>query len=51
MKEICCKKKNYKTIKDHENPFKIRKQRKMETDWIQKICKKRSKTAELPFHT
>ncbi|WP_295592431.1 hypothetical protein [uncultured Methanobrevibacter sp.] len=24
-------------------------QRKMETDWAQKIYKKRSKTAELPF--
>lgn len=49
MKEICCKKKNYRTIQDYGNPSKIRMQRKMETDWAQKIYKKRSKTAELPF--
>lgn len=48
MKEICCNKKNYRTIQDYVNPFKIRMQRKMETDWAQKIYKKRSKTAELP---
>ena len=49
MKEICCNKKNYRTIQDYGNPSKIRMQRKMETDWAQKIYKKRSKTAELPF--
>ena len=49
MKEICCKKKNYRTIQDYGNPSKIRMQRKMETNWAQKIYKKRSKTAELPF--
>ena len=49
MKEICCDKKNYRTIQDYGNPSKIRMQRKMETDWAQKIYKKRSKTAELPF--
>ncbi|WP_342766060.1 transposase [Methanobrevibacter sp. V74] len=49
MKEICCKKKNYRTIQDYGNPSKIRMQRKMETEWAQKIYKKRSKTAELPF--
>lgn len=49
MKEICCKKKNYRTIQDYGNPSKIRMQRKIETDWAQKIYKKRSKTAELPF--
>ena len=49
MKEICCKKKNYRTIQDYGNPSKIRMQRKMETDWAQKIYKKRSKTAEWPF--
>ena len=31
------------------NPSKIRMQRKMETEWAQKIYKKRSKTVELPF--
>ena len=36
-------------ISDYGNPSKIRMQRKMETDWAQKIYKKRSKTAELPF--
>ena len=49
MKEICCDKKNYRTIQYYGNPSKIRMQRKMETDWAQKIYKKRSKTAELPF--
>ena len=49
IKEICCNKKNYRTIQDYGNPSKIRMQRKMETDWAQKIYKKRSKTAELPF--
>ena len=49
MKEICCNKKNYRTIQDYRNPSKIRMQRKMETDWAQKMYKKQSKTAELPF--
>ena len=49
MKEICCNKKNYRTIQDYGNPSKIRIQRKMETEWAQKIYKKRSKTVELPF--
>ena len=49
MKEICCDKKNYRTIQYYGNPSKIRMQRKMETNWAQKIYKKRSKTAELPF--
>jgi len=40
---------NYRIIQDYGNPSKIRMQRKMETDWAQKIYKKRSKTAELPF--
>ena len=49
MKEIGCNKKNYLTIQDYGNSFKIKMQRKMETDGAQKIYKKRSKTAELPF--
>lgn len=32
-------KNNYRTIQDYENPFKIRMQRKMETDWAQKMIK------------
>ena len=49
MKEFYCNKKNYRIIQDYENPSKIRMHRKMETDWAQKIYKKRSKTAELLF--
>ena len=48
MKEICCKKMNYKTIQEYGNPSKIRMRRKMETEWAQKIYK-RSKTVKLPF--
>ncbi|WP_407415480.1 transposase [Methanobrevibacter sp.] len=48
-KEICCQNKNYRIIQDYRNPSKIRMQRKMETDWAQKIYKKLSKTAELSF--
>ncbi|WP_366208734.1 hypothetical protein [uncultured Methanobrevibacter sp.] len=47
MKKIYCNKKNYRTIQDYGNPSKIRIQRKMETNWTQKIYKKLSKTAEL----
>ena len=43
MKEIYCNKKNYRTIQDYGNPSKIRIQRKIETDWAQKIYKKQSK--------
>ena len=32
IKEICCNKKNYRTIQYYNNPSKIRMQRKMETD-------------------
>ena len=49
MKKICCKKKNYKTIQDYGNPSKIWIQRKMETNWAQKIYKKWLKTIELLF--
>ena len=49
MKEYCCQKDNYKIIQDYGNPFKIRMQRKMETDGAQKIYKKQSKTAKLQF--
>ena len=49
MKEYCSEKTNYRVIQDYGNPSKIRMHRKMETDWAQKIYKKRSKTAELPF--
>lgn len=51
MKEICCNKKNYRTIQDYGNPSKIRMQRKMETDWAQKIYKKRSKNSRTTICT
>lgn len=49
-KRICYQKKNCRVIQDYQNPSKIRMQRKMETDWAQKIYKKPSQTTELPFY-
>ena len=49
MKEICCNKKNNRTIQDYGNSSKIRMQLKTEIDWAKKIYKKRSKTEELSF--
>ena len=49
MKEICCNKKNYRIIQGYRGPSKIGMQRKMEIGCAQKIYKKQSKTAELPF--
>lgn len=49
VQKYCVKNQQYKTIRDYENPSKIRMQRKMETPKAQEIYKLKSKTVELPF--
>ena len=51
MKEICCKKKNYRTIQYYGNPSKIRMQRKMETDGHKKSTKNDQKQQNYHLHT
>ena len=45
----CCGKSYTRTITDYGNPNKIKMLREMDTEWVQEIYKKRSKTTEWPF--